>query len=298
MSQPTLLFILIILVIILIILIIYCFKKKKKNKEQFKLKSKLKSNIWMYWENKPNKEKPVYLDLCLDTVYKHCSNDFNIHLLNENTVYDYIPNLRRDINHLNIPQKTDYIRLLLLYKYGGIWLDSDIIVMKSLYPIIEKLKKHEYVGFGCHYNNCKNSGYPKPANWVMASRKNGILMKKCINKCHQILDKLNNKTINLKSNYFILGRELIWKEIAKCKKNIKGWDYYHFDSKGLDRDSNYNKIRNTRLLSNENVDKNCSMFVPIYNTNPGFPESFLNLSKEELLNSNMLISKLFRESLY
>ena len=46
----------------------------------------------------------------------------------------------RDLSFLSIPQKADYIRLSLLKKYGGIWLDSDIIVIKNLQPIIDKLK--------------------------------------------------------------------------------------------------------------------------------------------------------------
>jgi hypothetical protein len=77
------------------------------------------------------------------------------------------------------------------------------------------------------------------------------------------------------------------------------WDYYHWDSKCIERDSKGIKYINNRLLSNENIDKNCKklLFIPIYNTAPGFPEWFNKMSEKEILNSNFLISKLFRKAL-
>ena len=44
------------------------------------------------------------------------------------------------VEKLNIPQKTDYIRYHLLHTYGGVWIDTDIIVLKYLTPIIKKLR--------------------------------------------------------------------------------------------------------------------------------------------------------------
>jgi hypothetical protein len=258
--------------------------------------------IWLYWENKPNvMEPPKYIQLCHDTVRKHCGNNFVINILNEKTIHNYLADLRPDIETLNIPQKADYYRLKLLYEYGGIWLDSDIIVMKNLGPIINKLNnKHDFVGFGCHYRNCKNTGHPKPANWVMASKPKTEFMRRCVAECDNILDTNGVTSLNNNTNYFALGRTLLWTQIAYCRKNIPNWDYYHYDSKCLDRDSKYVKIRNKRLMSNEDIDGNCinkSLFIPVYNTAPGFPSNFLNLSKNEILEAQLLISKLFRKSL-
>ena len=105
----------------------------------------------------------------------------DIYLLDQYTVYNYLPSLRTDLsNYLTIPQKADYIRLAILNKYGGIWLDSDIIVFKSLLPLVNKLKEIDYIGFGYHglmlNNMFAKNGYGKPANWAMISRKNGILV--------------------------------------------------------------------------------------------------------------------------
>jgi hypothetical protein len=254
-------------------------------------------NIFMYWETLPGKTKPVYLDLCYDTIFKNCSQDFKIHMLDEKSIKNYLPEIRTDLDQkLKIQQKVDYYRLLLLYKYGGIWLDADTIVIKSLIPLFEKLKSYHYVGFGCHHGFCTRTGKPNPANWVMMSKKNEFLLKRCIIQSDKYLDKYQT----LKNNYFILGRNLITKEIKYLLKNDPKWDYYHHSSICTERDSNDRKLVNQRMISNESIDNRCldkMFFVPIYNTAPGFPEWFMKMNKEKLLKSNMLISKFFRLAL-
>ena len=255
-------------------------------------------NIWLYWENKPGKKKPVYIDLCYKTIDKNCKN-FRVHKLNEKNIYDYLPDLRKDINKLKIPQKADYIRYRLLNEYGGIWLDSDIIVINDLSPILDYFDKYDFIGFGCHYGalcSSKNNGYPKPANWALVCMKGGPLMKMMVEKCNNKLDKKG--VDNIRRNYHSLGRNLLWLCIKELRET--GWDYYHYDSKCLERDSDGKKIENFRVLQNKKIDKHCKknyLFIPIYNTAPGFPDWFLNMSYNELLNGKLLISRLFRLAL-
>ena len=255
-------------------------------------------NIWLYWENKPGSKKPVYIDLCYKTIDKNCSN-FRVHKLNEKNVYDYLPDLRRDINKLKIPQKADYIRYRLLSKYGGIWLDSDIIVLNDLTPLLDYFNKYDFVGFGCHYGalcSSKKNGYPHPANWALVCKKGGPLMNMMVKECNAKLD--SDGAENIAKRYHSLGRNLLWSCIEKLQE--KGWDYYHYDSKCLERDSNGDKIENFRVLENTEIDQRCKkkyLFIPIYNTAPGFPDWFLKMSYNEILNGNLLISRLFRFAL-
>lgn len=273
-----LLFILLI-IIILLLLISYkeCFKKKP--------------NIFLYWENKLNQKKSNYIKLCYKTVLKHCNKSFNIHLVNEKNIYKYLPNFKINLTkNLSIPQKTDYIRLLLLYKYGGIWLDSDIIVMNDLYPLLNHLNKFDFIGAGCYNKKICKCGYTKPGNWFLCSKPNTIFIKDCIVDIENILK--SKKVIK----YFDIGMKILWKNIKKHKSN--GWDYFHIKSQCLERDFNNKKITNKRLLSNEEIDNNCNpYFIPIYNTAPGFPKWFKIMSEDNILNSNFLISKLFKKSL-
>ena len=103
---------------------------------------------------------------------------------NEKTINYYLQDLRPDLDEkLSIPQKTDYYRYALLYKYGGIWLDFDTIVMQDLKPLYDNLEKYDYIGSGCHSDHCKKTGYPFPSNWMMMSRAG----TKFINTCNAMI---------------------------------------------------------------------------------------------------------------
>ena len=270
---------------ILIVLLIFIYYPILSNIDHFENQSK--PIIWLYWEGK----EPNYIKLCYKTVLKHCTDDFNIIRLNENTVFDYLPEFKNKNfdEFLNIPQKSDVFRYNLLYKYGGIWLDSDIIVFSSLKSLFDKLKTYDYVGAGCHTKKCTPNGSPYPANWIMMSRPNTKLMKLMVDK---------TKNINSKINYHGIGRNLLWKNIAILKKKYN-WTYYHIPSQCFERDSNDNKYTNKRLISKEKYDSKCKnlIFIPIYNTAPGFPIWFKKLSEKEILNSDLLISILLNKSL-
>ena len=58
---------------------------------------------------------------------------------------------------LIIAHKVDIYRIMLLKKYGGLYLDSDIIVLKDPIDIINKLECYDFVGFGCTGTICFNS---------------------------------------------------------------------------------------------------------------------------------------------
>jgi len=104
----------------------------------------------------------------------------------------------------------------------------------------------------------------------------------------------------LKLNYHCLGKDLLWQHIVKLAAT-KTWSYYHVSSRCLERDSQGRKLTNDRMISNEDIDTACKsklIFIPVYNTAPGFPNSFLEMSEKELMASNMLISKYFRLALH
>src|ERR1051325_9967792 len=100
------------MILYIIIIIISCFLLFTTTYEHF-TPSTNKPIIWGYWENKPGVKRPEYINLCFDTFYKH-NKGFDIRILNEKSVYDYLPDMRRDINTLSLAHKCDYIRILLL----------------------------------------------------------------------------------------------------------------------------------------------------------------------------------------
>jgi len=90
--------------------------------------------IWSYWHDPTN--IPYIVTLAILTWKKH-NPDYTIHFMNQNNFTEFV-----DINELppifsslNPTEKTDVLRLYLLYKYGGIWIDSSILITQPLAPV-------------------------------------------------------------------------------------------------------------------------------------------------------------------
>ncbi len=256
-------------------------------------------NIWVYWENINRNNYPTHIKLCLDTIRKHLGK-YNLVILNEKTIKNYLPELRNDFENLKIAQKVDYYRIALLYKYGGIWIDADIIMVKDLEPVFKKLDEgYDYVGFGCTGGQCSN-GYFRPSNWVMASRPNSILMK-------TVLDKLNNKLDSREKNqkqnddtYHDYGKLVIWDALEDLKP--LGYDYYHFTSEyDGTRDTNKYWVHTPEFFSNQPIkflDESKIMFFVLYNSEITGENSWVKDCEEsKLLNSDLNISKIYIKAL-
>ena len=260
--------------------IIFVYLSSKKKKEHLTSKP----HIWCYWETMEGRQKPAYIDLCYDSLQHNCKNCFEIHRLNEKTIRNYLPELNpADLDHLSIPHKTDYYRYALLEKYGGIWIDADIIILKCLCPLYKKLMEssHDYMGFGCGRSrqSCSENpdGKNNPTNWLMMSKPNTKFMK-CVRQSAEevIFQKKDFK-------YHEIGK----RALEKCISNMNhsgDWDYIHIPSSCNEYDSCGHKLNN--IMKPYNV-RDCSSkryFFPLYNTAPGYPDWFKNLSKDDLLN--------------
>ena len=270
----------------------------------------------MYWETPKNKTKPGYIDLCYKSVLHNCSDCFNIILLDEKSIYEYIPNLDEyNLNHLKIPQKVDLYRYILLEKYGGLWIDADILVVKCLCDYYKNLDKYDYVGFGCGKSikdeilsyfstsdkECK--GYGRPLNWMMASKPNTPYLK-CIK--NHALEKINNQR-KLKNfvgkdisgliqdiDYHGIGKDILVKCHDKLKKE-NDWKYYHINSKCNEYDDKGKKLNN--IFKNFNND-DCPdrYFFPFYNTAPGYPKWYKELSAEQIKDLNINTKPIIKEA--
>jgi len=248
-----------------------------------------KPYIWQYWEG----IMPDYIKICMDTVDKHCNKNFNVIRLNENNILEYLPELTEyseKINRLIIPHKVDIYRIMLLYKYGGIYMDADVIVLRSPIEIIDKLREYDFVGFGCTGNQCKN-GYGHPSNWLLASRQNSILMG------HILENLLKKITTQNKFDYHDLGKLVIWEELDKLKK--QNYKYYHYSNK-IDgtRDKDGYWVDSSRIFSDEKIDyddEDNMMFLIIYNS--GVDDKVKKMSEKEILNQNWNYTKFIKRGL-
>ncbi len=292
----------ILLVLITIFLLIKIFTNNNftniKN-ENFSLENP--RNIWVYWENINRDSYPTFIKLCLDSMKKHLGK-YNLYILDNKSIKKYLPELRNDFDNLKVAQKVDYYRIALLHKYGGIWLDADIIVMSDLKSIFEKLDSgHDYVGFGCTGGQC-TYGYLRPSNWVIGAQKNSVLMKRVLDKLNSKLDS-RDKNLDLKEDtYHDYGKLVIWEALDELKQT--GYDYYHFSSEhDGTRDKDGYWIHTPEFFSTQPLnflDESKIMFVVLYNSEILPNESIQwvkDCKEEELLNSDLNISKLYKKAL-
>ena len=86
---------------------------------------------YIYWDKGLDK-----MPCMIKYIYEHnikmsIKYNFNIILLTDNNINDYI-DFPTDRYNLRSNFKSDIIRFYILNKYGGIWLDTDILILKDL----------------------------------------------------------------------------------------------------------------------------------------------------------------------
>ncbi len=284
----------IILVLLILFIIYFINLKKKYNFDKTKdyylsiKNNNIKPYLWLYWDNLDNKEDPPIIDLCFQTVLKHCSESFEIKRLNKDTIKLYLPDLEeieKYLSNLKIAHKVDIYRIMLLKKYGGMYLDSDIIVMKNPIELLDKLEFYDFIGFGCTGQICKY-GYGSPSNWLLISRPETELMGNILNTQLNKLIEINkdNKIIS----YHELGKLIIWKELENLI-NKKNYIYYHYPNTIDGTRDKYGKwVFNDRIFSDKKIEYNNAVndlfFMVLYNSE--LEDEIKNMSKYELLNTN------------
>jgi hypothetical protein len=287
----------IIILFVFLLIIIYIFYSYNGINNDINNKIYTKKIVWTYWDIiEPATEIPSYIMLCFDTFKKHLTtdNNYELHILNKDNIKLYLPDLP-NLDFLKIAQKTDYIRICLLYKYGGLWLDADTIILKDLSIIFDKLNDYDFVGFGCTGYKCIN-GYPKPSNWALASRKHSILMKHCMDKLNFIINNYDLNTLD----YHTMGKHVIWNSINELQTSIN-YKYYHFSAEydgTRDKELKWIHTDNHIALHNtEFINEPLLLFVFLENSKLSKIKEISNINKNDLLYGKYFLSHLFKKSL-
>jgi Capsular polysaccharide synthesis protein len=252
--------------------------------------------LWTYWENRDGRTSPpAHIQLCLASIQHRCQSTYRVVVLDEQTVTSYLPNLRSNLAELPVAQKVDYLRVALLHRYGGVWVDADTIMLSDLAEVVQKLRSHDYVGYGCTATICHH-GKPRPSNWVMASRPGGKLITR-------VLANLDRRLTQGQVNfiYHELGKEILWAEIHALE--LEGYDYYHYSSDyDGTRDAEGRWIHSPQHLSTKLITFNSPerlQFSFLANAElMGWPEYswILQKSQAQLLEGPWNLSRLFRRA--
>jgi hypothetical protein len=97
------------------------------------LREEVPKIIWTYWDSP---DIPEIVKICL-TSWKNHAQNYKINIINKNTAEQYV-NMPESWKELPAYRQSDIIRLLLLEKYGGIWIDASTILLKNPYSFVKQ----------------------------------------------------------------------------------------------------------------------------------------------------------------
>lgn len=133
--------------------------------------------IWTYWIEE---DPPEIVKKCIES-WKRYNPDYDVRLLNKNTVSKWIPELNlNELKHNDSPaRESDFVRLSILAVYGGFWVDASIIMTEPLYHIqtIQKEKGCEFIAYYLEGFTSRPE-YPVIESWFFACVPDSSFVKK------------------------------------------------------------------------------------------------------------------------
>lgn len=107
----------------------------------------IEKQIFTFWHSH---ELPLLNKICIDSWQKTNPN-FRIHIITNENLHEYVECFPKNYERLIIQHKSDYIRMYLLYYYGGVWLDNTILMLDKLENIFD-FSIHKLQAYRCYYN--------------------------------------------------------------------------------------------------------------------------------------------------
>lgn len=122
--------------------------------------------IWTYWQTTP---VPPFIQACLDN-WRRFASDHELRLLDRSNVDQWLPTLRADFDVLPAYRQADWLRIQLLARHGGVWMDASMLLSRDLAWLHETRRRRaaDYVGFYIDRYTTRPE-LPIVENWLMAS---------------------------------------------------------------------------------------------------------------------------------
>ena len=268
---------------------------KNNMKGGSKTQSEIPRKIYMFWHDKD--KVPYFVKQCIKNIKdKNKKNEVKIYYYNDVMKIKDRPKILDTYRKRGV---ADWLRLYLLYTYGGIWIDaSSVFIKKSLDDIID-LKSNKLLG----YTPPNIVDSPKILeNWFLASKKKNKFVKMWLNEW---IIALQNKeeyckkydkyaSQKLKSRLPYLTQHLTFLKLISTNKLTK---YYKSIGHSEDinnpfylvKKNNWNKnLFSKELLNSKYIDNNLS-FIKITGY---FRKDIIKLIKKCKFNKNSYFIKL------
>ncbi len=142
-------------------------------------------NVFIYWVGKENSLILILRQLMY--LHSYSGKGFTFHFITEKNIHEYLPEIPSYFHSFIPAHQADYVRVHVLCEYGGIWMDSDTLVMHSLDDIFDTMQQKEKDGFFILEDN------RLLCNGVFASVARTPLMMEWKRRMQDVLNKKQHK---------------------------------------------------------------------------------------------------------
>ena len=136
------------------------------------IQSRIPKIVWTYWNSA---KIPQFIHKCFNN-WKIHNSDWDIRILTPMNITKYLNTDVTRFKHADSSARiADFVRLEILEKYGGIWMDASMLCSENLSWVLKKQqeKDAEFVGFFLA-GYTTNSQYPVIENWFLAAVPNSV----------------------------------------------------------------------------------------------------------------------------
>jgi hypothetical protein len=108
-------------------------------------------NIFIYWVG----NEYSLISILRKLMYLHSSNGkgYNVNLITDKNISKFIGNIPEYFNSMLPAHQADFVRVHVIHDYGGIWMDSDTLVVDSLDSLFDRFDGGGEDGFFIKENN-------------------------------------------------------------------------------------------------------------------------------------------------
>lgn len=190
---------------------------KKIDKKMDYLENTPEKIVWLYWKQGLS-NAPSIVKLCVGSVKETFEkNGWKVKIIDykyviENNLLPSFIYFKYEKKEINDAHFSDLVRLCLLNKYGGCWIDSTVLMTNNKIPVYI-----EYTPFFCYQNCQKNTSYINISNWLISSCANNPILEDVYNI---LLDYWKNEKIMIQYYGFHLIFKLVSEHYPTIWKNV------------------------------------------------------------------------------
>lgn len=141
--------------------------------------------VWMYWESET---LPAEVQIFVDKIIRE-NPGYQVTVINNLNIKSYLPDLEFVHRDMRPSHKSDVIRLELLHRYGGIWMDATIILNRTLDELlaVNAADNYDLIAF-YRDGSTLDKAYPVIESWFLAAPKNNAFIGRWLHYFRPIID--------------------------------------------------------------------------------------------------------------